>query len=371
MIINKIYRIFFLITFCLVLVGTTTGCSFAKGRFIELDFTQEDNNQPVKLNEEEIFFPGGWNGSNTKKIIPAKVYNIRTKKLSSLNATMNFPRSGYGAIKYDDNNILIAGGSCIGKSGYLSRNCSNISEIYNIKDNKYNKINNLKYSFNDKGKFFIKDDNSILLVSSAGIQLFDFNKKEFIGIYKFNKNINKTINLDAINLDANKIFIWGALFQKDNNGIFTEEKKLNYIYNISNNYIKNTAIDCLQIYNTAIYLKNNILFWGGDKLKGNLSILYSTNEEIKNIGFTDFGTSKSSGLLLKNGEILLTGGCIDSGDYFTGKYLIHAILNPETQKLYRVKTTSKSLHETFMIPINNNIIFITGYSNMKPMLYKY
>ena len=42
----------------------------------------ETHNPPVQLNDNEIFFPGGWIGgkNDTKIIIPAVIYNIKEKK---------------------------------------------------------------------------------------------------------------------------------------------------------------------------------------------------------------------------------------------------------------------------------------------------
>ena len=58
----------------------STGCSYAKGKFIELNFEQEDYNQPVKLNDEEILFLGGDYDEKNKKNLTAKIYNIKIIK---------------------------------------------------------------------------------------------------------------------------------------------------------------------------------------------------------------------------------------------------------------------------------------------------
>lgn len=87
----------------LFLIITTVfgSCTYAKGKFIELNFRQQDNNQPVVLNGNEIFFPGGIYSNDSKCYNSAKIYNIKEHKLIDTTVSMNVPRYNYGAIKYE------------------------------------------------------------------------------------------------------------------------------------------------------------------------------------------------------------------------------------------------------------------------------
>lgn len=377
---KNIFKILCLIIICLGCMYISTGCSYAKGKFIELNFTQEDNNQPVKLNDEEILFLGGWNGNNTKKVIPAKVYNIKSKKLYSLNTTMNFPRAGYGAVKYDDNHVLVLGGYCIGENNYLTKDCSKVAEIYNIKENKFSVINNslAKYFYAPGTIINLPSNNLLILTSDMIIKFYSENNN----LKKLNTYKNKFSYLDyqAVQQDNNNILIFGRnqVLQHDKNGlpIGKEQQRSIIKYNIAKNTLEEIMTDYVRIYSattfgTAISLDKNIIFWSGSENSGKLSMFDKENNEIKDFGKTDFGTKQSTAISLDDENILITGGCIKDSDYFAGKYLIHGVLNIKSNKIYSVKTTNKALYETFIIPINKNNIFISGYKNMKPMIYKY
>ncbi len=141
-VIKNLYKIMFSVSLSVL----TIGCCSAKDFFTNLDFKQQDNNQPVPISENEIFFPGGSYNKTSKCYNSAKIYNIKDHKFINTAATMNVPRYNYGAIKYDNNNILIVGGFCSDNSKN-SYSCSQIAEIYNIKDKKFTQISNtnLKY----------------------------------------------------------------------------------------------------------------------------------------------------------------------------------------------------------------------------------
>ncbi len=377
MIINKIYRIFFLITFCLVLVGTTTGCSFAKGRFIELDFTQEDNNQPVKLNEEEIFFPGGWNGSNTKKIIPAKVYNIRTKKLSSLNATMNFPRSGYGAIKYDDNNVLIIGGYCLGEK--VAKRCFKVAEVYDIKENKFIRIKDSNLDYSISVKTALVDEGNVFILSGTKFELFNSKNKTFSllaenldyvdYLQKYTKNFFGYPNI--IPLNKNEILIYGF---KTRNIEYESEIFVMEIFNLSTKISTDIPVDYsfFEYYNIGRPVKvddNTILFIGVGNDKRDV-IKFNISERKFNYYKRLPQSLAGEAFLLDNDNIIFVRGGIYKPDYIKGTSLVHAVYDYKKNKIYNRKISHKSYYISEFIPFKN-LIYISGYKKQKPMLYKY
>ena len=353
-----------LIVFGLILFNVNN-YSYARGKFVELNFRQEDNNQPVALNEEEVFFAGGWNGINTNKINSAKKYNIKSKKIIPLNSTMNSPRNKYGALKYDNNHVLIAGGYCIGDGNIAVKDCTKNAEIYNIKENKFSKVKDLVYSFSDNCHFYKTGDN-FLLVNSYGIQLFNTKNHEFVAIHNFNNSKNITFNLDSSLLGKDNIFIWGTYAKKGDYGIFKKAGYVSYIYNIKNQNLERINIDNELIFETAIPLDEGILFWTGNDKGGRLAVLDSKTRKFSKYTKTKFGTSGSDGKYLYNGEILLAGGCISEPDYWAGKYLLYAAFDINKNQFLSVKISEKALYRRFIVPINKNNIFLSGYE-VKPL----
>lgn len=64
----------------LIITAVFYYCStYAKGKFIELIFRQ-DNNQPVVLDENEKISPGGFYSKDSKCYNSAKFYNIKEHK---------------------------------------------------------------------------------------------------------------------------------------------------------------------------------------------------------------------------------------------------------------------------------------------------
>ena len=53
-VIKNLYKIMFSVSLSVL----TIGCCSAKDFFTNLDFKQQDNNQPVPISENEIFFQG-------------------------------------------------------------------------------------------------------------------------------------------------------------------------------------------------------------------------------------------------------------------------------------------------------------------------
>ena len=78
--------------------------SYAKGSFrIIRHLPVCDDQMPVKLNDNEIFFPGNWDSG-------AKILKVDEEKFVDLNVDMNMSREGYQTLKLDKDNVLISGG---------------------------------------------------------------------------------------------------------------------------------------------------------------------------------------------------------------------------------------------------------------------
>ena len=64
------------------MIAVFCGCStYAKGKLIELHFVQTQLGDPIALNENEIFYPGGGYNIARDSYDTAKIYNVKKQKL--------------------------------------------------------------------------------------------------------------------------------------------------------------------------------------------------------------------------------------------------------------------------------------------------
>lgn len=369
----KILKNFILSILVTITIITFCNCAQAKERFVTLNFEQETNNPPVALNENEIFFAGGWDGVNHNKIYPVKKYNIKTKKLTSLNTTMLQPRSGYAAYKFNDKNILIAGGRCTDNG----KNCYKTAEVYNIEQNKFTSIGNPAFSVGSSAKFY-KTENGLLIIGSNSIQLFDLKVMKFHPIYQFNTESTHE-SLTSCDLDIDNILIWGNRY-KTHPLPSQKLKFVSYIYNKKDQCIKEIPLD--NVFNTdktVIPLENYIILLRGNNTAGYLSVFCVNDKKVIKQSRLKFGTLGSSGMYLGKGKVLLAGGCLVLPDIFPGKYLERGILNIKTGKYSSTKFVKYATAECYIIPLNKNCIYISRYTyphawdkrKVKPLLLKY
>ena len=359
-----------IITFC--------NCAQAKERFVTLNFEQETNNPPVALNENEIFFAGGWDGFDRKKIYTAKKYDIKNKKLIDLNVTMNVARLSYNTYKYDANHILILGGSCAETN---IKNCSQIAEIYDIKENKFSLVEKAPLDYrgvehNTKTSFRI-DDNNIIIILPEGIMKFNTQDRKFTKLITFNTQLN--IDYGATELTSGDILIWG--YSKSAFGVRGTKLRILHLYNHSKNtltevYREEFTKRDFAPSGTFVVIKNNLLrFYGNEKYGKIFSANLSSINDFKfqEIGKTNLGTLASSGVAIDDKRILLAGGCIKSDYYpfYRGKYLERGILNIKTGKIINIKTNKTGVYNTFLLPLNSHAVFITGYKYTKPTIFYY
>lgn len=370
-----------LIVFGLILFNGNN-YSYARGKFVELNFKQEDNNQPVALNEEEVFFAGGWNGLNTNKINSAKKYNIKSKKIIPLNSTMNFPRINYGAIKYDDNHILVLGGYCIGKNHSAFKDCSKIAEIYDIRANKFTRISDSNLSFPSSVRTILLKNGKVFVLSGTQMEIFDPKSNKFLQVKpkgdflpsrnEYMYTIYPYIAPDAISLNDNEILIFGTTPIN-----FGEERTfkmeiLNILTGKSVNVPVEYSVDKIYYKKIGTPIKineNTILFIGTGKDRR--SVLRFDIKERKFYFWKKLGKALSgTGCLLDNGNILLIRGVIEDPDYFRGTSLERVIYDYKNNKIYNRKLTHESYYVTYFIKFKK-LIYISGYSEQKPMIYKY
>lgn len=352
--------------------------AFAWDKFLEVGPTMTNYEQPVAINQNEVFFPGGYiaKNKNKSKILSAKILNIKTKKLKDLNTTMNCPRSLYGVIKYDDDNILIIGGERYdNKSKRLKYNTV---ENYNISENKFTELEDLPMSFNyaNAGKPILLNEY-VYIITDEGIMRFNIKSRHFQVLKKFSERFAFG-TVTAMALDENNILIWGGHYKEG--PLHSIED--NYFANISRyNILNNKITELVSIkqpswknpiskFGTPID-DNTIVFFTGNKNRGTIYVYDVKNNSFNSHGNTKFGARGASGIYLNTGKILLVGGIIDDGNepFTEPKYMNCAILNLHTKKLSKIKKVKTN--KVRLLRLTNNRIFIGKIGIGKPMVYVY
>lgn len=371
---NKIRKLFSILFISIILICTTSGCSFSKGRFIELDFKQEDNNQPVALNDNEIFFAGGFDGNDHGKINPAKIYNVKEKKLTSLNVTMNFPRVSYGAIKYDDNHILIVGGSCADTDLDRNNECSKLAEIYDIKANKFTRIKNSNLSYMYDVDTILLPNGNIFIMAGNEFEIFNPKDLTFKIVSKIKKpysyrkdkyiyTYNNYFTTEPIVLNNKEILIFGYSSMPSKPHI--------EIFNMETHETINVKIDDGILLGTMVKVEDgSILFIGSGREHKTVYRFDPLNKKLYPMPLLPKSITGSA-FLLNNNNILMVRGGIYTPDYIRGISLEHGIYDYKNNKVYKRKFRYDCFYQPYIIPLSNNMVYISGFKYEKPMLYKY
>ena len=363
----------FFIPVLILLTLSVSGCSSLHGRFIELNFEQEDNNQPVRLSDHEVFFAGGYTKSSKVKNIPAKIYNVKLKQLISLEATLNYPRINYGAIKYDDKHILIVGGRCAGMEFNNPIDCSKVAEIYDIKKNKFTRIEDTNLSYIREINTILLNDGRVFIYSDGMFEIFNPKDNKFLLIsgVKIKHPIDKTTDIytnnfyvrsKAMLLNDKEILIFGYPPQS---------KSKMEILNIETGDIKDIPIDKGILIDGAVKISDgSVLFIGLGKEKNKVNRF---DPKTRTISYMPDMEKPMAGapLLLSNDNILLIRGGLDNPDYFRPTILARGIYDYKNNKVYARKLSHTCSYSTYLVSLNNNTVYISGYENNRPMLYKY
>ena len=370
--VNKYAKCFF-IQILIVLVMSVSGCSALHGRFIELNFEQEDNNQPVRLSDHEVFFAGGWDGNNHAKINSAKIYNVRENKLIPLGVTMNYPRINYGAIKYDDNHILIVGGRCADTKFDKANDCSKIAEVYDIKENKFTRISNTNLSYRYRINTILLKDGRVFIYSDGMFEMYNPNNNRF-EMLTHKKNTRKVNPRDIYTI--NDIYS-GRIFLLNDKEILilgyarSGGSTLMEIFNLDKNQSTNINIDNNFSVSSAVQVEDgSILFIGHGKDSKNVAIFNPKEKTICSLSQLPKAMSGHS-LLLSNNNILLVRGGLSFSGYMKPKILERGVYDYKNNKVYKRKIRYSSSFVPYLIPLNEHTVYISGYKDDTPMLYKY
>lgn len=327
----------------------------------------ETDNQPIQLNNREIFFPGGWketniNGEKSRIAVPARIYNIRRKKFIDLNTTMKIPRNNYVAAK-TGNKVLIAGGNDI------NNNLSNAAEVYDISKKKFEKINDSVFTHWDHwSHIFTLKDNKIYLMHYCEGEIFN----------PANNTFRVAGDKDITNSDISKFKpICSACLLKD--GRIAKYYGKNFeLYNpYTNNAIDILVPDWVNWSNKPIVLDNGnllLISWDGNE-SGTVFEFNPRNTVFKKVADLTPGATDINSTLLSPDIVLMVRGIIRLPDINSlscdsGKCFNSALYNIRQNKMYKIENAScdfKGEEYVFKINKKSAIIFIT---NKKPIIYK-
>lgn len=378
---RKHYKIIGIFIFVFTTIVLTGEYSQAHDKFIKLNFTDDDGGKPVALNENEIFLPGGSYNKNTKSFNTAKIYNIQESKLIDTNVIMNVPRNSYGAIKYDNNHILIAGGFCSDKNKNLY-SCSQTAEIYNVKENKFTKISDTNLKYKTNVHTILLDEGKVFILSGCHFEIFNPVNNKFSVIADRGKyipyrqeyiyTINNFSYPDVLQINQDEILIYGV---RPFGVVPDKELFAMEIFNLKTKKSTNIPID----YNKLSYINigslikiddEKILFVGAGIDKKDVVKFNLKTKSFENYNRLPLPLS-SDGFLLNNSKVLFVRGSLFTPDYFRGTSLERAIYDCKTNKIYNYKTSHKSHYTPKIINLDNNSVYISGYKTDEPLLYKY
>lgn len=379
------FIIIILFIFCLITMSTAN-CSYAKGKFIELNFIPETGNQAILLNNNEFFFPGGWEKLNNKDMVPitAKIYKIKENKLVDLKSTMQIPRNGYYVVQLDNNNILVIGGFP------YNNNHKQIVEKYNIESNKFTRVNKLETENFIIPKGVTLNDNRIFTVKGCQAQIFNPKKEEYYNVglphevktflqfssAGYGKEVNKNCYTNEFHLAPSLVGLKdGRVLIYDNYYSPVKNDMVELFLPTSNSFTSIPLPKDIPLYETSIVLSNGkVLFIGGFENSGKVTIFDPNTNTFSKITDLKPGFNGSQGIMLNNNKILLLGGTISSDEIFgfNNKYLEYAIYdivrNIIEKKKIHIGWGNRYSKQIFDIGSNRILIFENKH---KTKIYRY
>ena len=380
------------------------------GKFEKLKFYPGLWQQPaIAISDNELLFLGG-HQEYVKEPITAKIYNIDTKELKDLDSSMNVPRAGYSAIKYDDSHVLLFGGEpnevCPVDVPYSEwKKYAHIVEIYDIKANKFTRIQDTKYLY---GEYYEGVNPEAVLLDDGRVVLSSLGRnkdKKLIRHYEVFNPKTKTITEykpksqfppeygdsgGLVALNTHEVLLYSDPFERKGPnkwGNYHDDIRIEiYILDIDSGkvtQIKGTDDffgDCICDQHQVD--KNTLLFAGVCRSDIDLVELDIPTRTFKSLGSYPKDLGYSS-VLLDNGNLLFLDSylwgystpfdIIDAPLYLYGKYLHYALYDYKNKKVYKYRASytldpdkySRSAPYTVKL---KNAVYINGD---KFQLYRY
>lgn len=383
--IKKIISIIFIsLIFCCFFLNQE---SYAKDTFRTIRHLPVcDGQMPVKLNDNEIFFPGNWDSG-------AKILKIDEEKFVDLNANMNIPRRSYHLLKLDENNVLISVGEANTNDSKKLNKARTSIEIYNRNTNKFTLIKDVfipKRSIvlnKDEIFTFYKDDTgSYFRIFNVKTKTFD----ETIG-KRFSERATKEERKASVtDKDFNS-----AIYHKSPIYFLLDDERV-FIYEIED-YLNDKEItrDAVELYDpktktfekiplpkgirlyiTHVKLDNGkVLFIGSEgRMGANVIEFDPTTNKFQKYDKWNFPLNGADAITLNDNKIILLEGEVYIDDVFSrlNKGLESAVYDVKNKKLTKVKiiTGGRDWYTIYPIKIKNNQLFLFE-NTQKIKVYEY
>ncbi len=382
--IKKIISIIFIsLIFCCFFLNQE---SYAKDTFRTIRHLPVcDGQMPVKLNDNEIFFPGNWDSG-------AKILKIDEEKFVDLNANMNIPRRSYHLLKLDENNVLISVGEANTNDSKKLNKARTSIEIYNRNTNKFTLIKDVfipKRSIvlnKDEIFTFYKDDTgSYFRIFNVKTKTFD----ETIG-KRFSERATKEERKASVtDKDFNS-----AIYHKSPIYFLLDDERV-FIYEIED-YLNDKEItrDAVELYDpktktfekiplpkgirlyiTHVKLDNGkVLFIGSEgRMGANVIEFDPTTNKFQKYDKWNFPLNGADAITLNDNKIILLEGEVYIDDVFSrlNKGLESAVYDVTNKKLTKVKTVTggRDRYTNYTIRVSNKLLIFEYKQKIK--VYEY
>lgn len=379
---NKIISIIFVsLLFCCFFLNQE---SYAKGSFRALKHLPTcDGTMPVKLNDNEIFFPGNWDTG-------ARILKVDEEKFVDLGTKMVIPRRSYLAIKLNEDNVLISSGQAKDSEKWDETRKS--IEIYNRKTNKFTLVENIAFPADS----ILINDNEILTFRKEEkgnyFKIFNIKTKatNYIGTNFFDRTTKEERETSVTDKDFNS-----AIYHKSPIYFLLDDGRV-FIYEIED-YLNDKEItrDAIELYDpktktfekiplpkgirlyiTHVKLDNGkVLFIGSEGEVGADVIEFDpTTNKFQKYDKWNFPLNGADAITLNDNKIILLEGEVYIDDVFSrfDKGLESAIYDVTNKKLTKVKiiTGDTDWYTIYPIKIKNNQLFLFE-NKQKIKVYEY
>lgn len=379
---NKIISIVFVsLLFCCFFLNQE---SYAKGSFRALKHLPTcDGTMPVKLNDNEIFFPGNWDSG-------ARILKVDEEKFVDLGTKMVIPRRSYLAIKLNEDNVLISSGQAKDSEKWDETRKS--IEIYNRKTNKFTLLENIAFPtdsilINDneiltfrkeeKGNYFKIFNIKTKATNYIGTNFFDRATKEEREASVADKDFNSAIYHQSpiyFLLDDGRVFIYEIEDYLNDKEITRDAVEL---YNPKTRTFEKIPLPKgIRLYITHVKLDNGkVLFIGSEgEVGANVIEFDPTTNKFQKYDKWNFPLNGADAITLNDNKIILLEGEVYIDDVFSrfDKGLESAIYDVTNKKLTKVKiiTGGRDWYTIYPIKIKNNQLFLFE-NKQKIKVYEY
>ncbi len=380
--IKRIICVFFVsLIFCFFFLNQE---SWAKGSFRVLKHLPTcDGTMPVKLNDNEIFFPGNWDTG-------ARILKVDEEKFVDLGTKMVIPRKSYLAIKLDKDNVLISSGQTKDSDKWDETRKS--IEIYNKKTNKFTLFKNIAFPadsilINDneiltfrkeeKGNYFKVFNIKTKVTNYIGANFFDRATKEEREASVTDKDFNSAIYHKSpiyFLLNDGRVFIYEIEDYFNDKEITRDAVEL---YNQKTKIFEKIQLPKgIRLYITHVKLENGKVLFIGSQNSWSTEVIEfdpATNK-FQKYDEWNFPLNGGNAITIDNNRVLLLHGTVHIDDVFSrfDKELESAIYDVINKKISKVKiiTGGRDWYTIYPIKIKDNKLFIFE-NTQKIKVYEY